>query len=118
MRKSITDKKKYMADYGKQYKAYKMKIRAKRSAGKPPKYYSTIEDKYLIDRHKSTPLIVEPTGQNFKGTFEPVVCSEFTCSRHLTAEQQLYGRFCPHHQQPKEKPDASKFISYPILKTG
>ena len=102
------DKAKYMAAYNKQYK----QMKAKRSAGKPPKPYNTIEDKYLIDRHKFTPLVVFPTHINFNGsdTDNPTVCSVFGCRNHLTAEQKLYGTKCIHHQK-KKKLDITLFVS-------
>ena len=102
------DKAKYMAAYNKQYK----EIKAKRSAGKPPKPYNTIEDKYLIDRHKFTPLVVLPTYINFNGsdTDNPTVCIEFGCRNHLTTEQKLYGSTCIHHQK-KKKLDITLFVS-------
>lgn len=104
-----------MADYNQRYKALK-----KRGAGKPPKPYNTIEDKYLIEKynkHKNTELVIQPTENNFKGLTEPVVCSYFGCPNHLTPEQQLYGTKCIHHQR-KVKPDPTVFISYPKKKTA
>lgn len=103
--------KKETSAYNKMYKG----LKAKRSAGKPPKPYNTIEDRYLIDRHKNTPMVVYPTSLNFKGTDEPVVCSHFGCKNHLPPEQQLYGTKCIHHQ--KQKPiDVAKYVSYPTKK--
>jgi len=110
MRKSIDNKVEYMAEYGKKYKAIKKIIREKRSAEKPPAFYNTIEDRYLVDRHRFTPLVIPPTMMNFSGTTEPAVCSEFGCRNHLTTEQKLYGSKCIHHQK-KKKLDITLFVS-------
>lgn len=82
----------------------KMNI-VKRPIGKS-KPYNTINEDYLIERHKDTQLFIPPTKDNFKGTdnSNPIVCSVFGCDNHLTTEQQLYGTKCIHHQlnnQPK-----------------
>lgn len=53
---------------------------------------------------------VQPTMINFKGSDEPLVCSVFGCSNHLTTEQQLYGTKCIHHQKQK-KIDITLFVS-------
>lgn len=102
------DKAKYMAAYNKQYK----EMKAKRSAGKPPKPYNTIEDKYLIDRHKHTSLVVYPTGVNFKGSDldNPIVCSHFGCATHLSNEEKRFGTTRIHHQK-KKKLDITLFVS-------
>ena len=120
MAKNIENMKEYMAEYGKRYRAAKMARMLKRGAGKPPNYsLPYIEDKYLIEKHKYTPLVVYPTGVNFNGTEldNPIVCSEFGCNTHLTPEQQLYGTKCIHHQKQK-KIDVAKYISHPIKKTA
>ncbi len=112
MRKSIENKVEYMASYGKKYKALKKSIRDKRSAGKPPQYTQYIEDKYLIDKHKNTALVVPPTMKNFAGTdeLEPTVCSVFGCKNILSHEHRLYGTTCIHHQK-KKKLDITLFVS-------
>jgi len=118
MAKKIENMAEYMSEYGKRYRAEKMARRLKRGAGKPPNYkLPYIEDKYLIDRHKSTPLVVEPTGVNFKGSDEPVVCHKFGCPNHLTLEQSLYSKFCIHHQKQK-KIDPAMFVNLPIKQSA
>ena len=107
------DKAKYMAAYNKQYK----EMKAKRSAGKPPKPYNTIEDKYLIDRHKNTSLEVQITSDNFSGTIEQIVCSKFGCNKHLSTQEILFGTTCIHHQKKKEI-DVAKHLSFPISKSA
>lgn len=93
---------------------------AKRPVGHPPvcgKDY--IEDKYLTDRHKLTPLVIPPTMINFKGMDidEPQVCSHFGCSKHLSLEELRFGSKCVHHQKVP-KIDVTKFISHPIKQTA
>lgn len=29
---------------------------------------------------------------------EPIVCKHFSCCRHLSPQEALYGHFCPDHQ--------------------
>ena len=84
----------------------------KKSAGKPPKFNNYIEDKYLVDRHKYTPLVVYPTQINFKGSDidNPVVCSHFGCKVKLSKTDQLFGTTCIHHQKQK-KLDITLFVS-------
>jgi hypothetical protein len=83
----------------------------KKIMGQPIKYGKDyIDDKYLIDRHKFTPMVIPPTMINFSGTTEPTVCSVFGCRNHLTTEQKLYGTKCIHHQKQK-KIDITLFIS-------
>lgn len=85
----------------------------KKIMGQPIKYGKHyIEDKYLADRHKLTPLAIPPTMMNFKGSDvdEPTVCSVFGCKNHLTEEQKLYGTKCIHHQKQK-KLDITLLIS-------
>lgn len=71
-----------------------------------------IEDKYLTDRHKLTPLVIPPTMMNFKGTDmeEPSVCSVFGCNKYLSLEERRFGNICIHHQK-KKKLDITLFVS-------
>ena len=92
----------------------------KKIMGQPIKYGKRyIEDKYLIDRHKHTPLVVYPTGLNFSGTDieNPVVCSQFGCKVKLSRTERLFGTTCIHHQR-KVKIDVSKFIQHPHKQTA
>ena len=91
----------------------------KKAAGKPPKFSNYIEDKYLVDRHKYTPMVVYPTRINFSGTDieNPVVCSQFGCKVKLSRTERLFGTTCIHHQR-KVKIDVSKFIQHPHKQTA
>lgn len=93
---------------------------AKRSAGKPPRFYNnTIEDKYLIEKHRYIPLLVSPTMDNFKGMDleNPIICSYFGCKVKLSRTERLFGNTCIHHQN-KKKVEPSNFISYPTVIGG
>lgn len=96
-----TERQEYMADYNKMY----YQVRRGRET------VSEIMNNFV--------LVVQPTSLNFKGNDqdEPIVCSEFGCPNHLTAEQQLYGSKCPHHQH-KKKIEPSDYISYPHKKSA
>lgn len=91
---------------------------AKRPVGKPPRFYNnTIEDKYLIEKHRYTPLVVSPTMDNFKGMDleNPIICSVFGCRVKLSKTERLFGTTCVHHQN-KKKSDPTLHISHPIQK--
>jgi len=89
----------------------------KYNAGYKKRHRPTTTEMFKEGRFTFIDLKVEPTVDNFKGTIEPVVCSHFGCSVHLTEEQQLYGKYCIHHQN-KDKIDPTVFISHPIKKTA
>ncbi len=92
----------------------------KKIMGQPIKYGKHyIEDKYLIDKHKNTALVVPPTMKNFAGTdeLEPAVCSVFGCKNHLSLEERRFGNICIHHQKQK-KIDVAMRVSFPIKKSA
>ena len=41
-------------------------------------------------------LIVQPTYNNFNGTDEVAICSQFGCGRKLTSIESLAGSKCVH----------------------
>ncbi len=67
------------------------------------------------NRYKDVVLSIPPTDINFKGTDEPIVCSEFGCSNHLSNEEKLFGTKCVHCQH-KNKISPSSFLSFPTKK--
>ena len=56
---------------------------------------------------------VEPTKDQFQGTEEPIVCSEFGCNVHLSNREILFGTKCINHQT-KKKIDINQVLSYPL----
>lgn len=70
--------------------------------------------KALLEREAQfkTPVI-EPSQFNFKGEDDeqPPICHWFGCCKRLTHTEQLFGRYCIHHQN-RLPFDVTKFIQY------
>ena len=100
----------YRKEYNRKYKEVKRKV------GNPHfKIKKTIEDKYLIEKHRDRVLSIEPTDMNFKGSDrdEPECCNEFGCGRVLNSQEKLFGNKCINHQT-KKKIDINTVLSYPL----
>lgn len=95
------ERKEYMADYNRHY--YEVR------KGRPT----------VCEMMEGITMTIPPTKINFNGSDldEPVVCSTFGCSTHLTPEQQLYGTKCINCQSIK-KIDPTSFISHPHKKSA
>lgn len=68
--------------------------------------------RYKITRQRED-LVNRLSVFQFNGEDEeqPAICHWFGCCRKLTHTEQLYGKFCVHHQNRKPF-DVTQFISY------
>lgn len=81
-------------------------------------YYKLLKIKTGKIEPKQIPLVIEPTGLNFKGNDpdNPIICSTFGCKNHLPPQQTLFGTKCIHCQKQKTKIDVAMHLSFPFKK--